>query len=391
MKLSSAVDRIAESATTRITRRAAELRQQGVEVVNLGVGEPDFSSPAMAIEGARRALAEGWTRYTPTDGLPSLRRALAQDLARRAGAPWEEESVIVTCGAKAALMELALALFEAGDEVVVSSPCWVSFPQQIRFAGARPVPVPTIAEEAFRLRAEPLLAAITERTRAVLVNAPCNPTGGLLAADELARLVTGCAERGVLLIADETYERYVYDESFTSAASLAGEAPDTVVVVGSFSKTYAMTGWRLGYLAGPAAVVAAVSRLQSHFSGNPTTFAMVGALEALAEPESQIAARRAEFRRRRELVMARLATLPGFACRPPGGAFYVFPRVDDLFGEGIADSSALAEHLLEEGRVAVVPGLAFGDDRHLRISYACSEADLREGLDRIATALAAVA
>ncbi|HEY0512016.1 MAG TPA: pyridoxal phosphate-dependent aminotransferase [Thermoanaerobaculia bacterium] len=388
MNLSARAAAIAESATLRVTRRAAELKARGVNLMDLGAGEPDFPSPAVAVEAARQALAEGFTRYTPGSGIPALREAIAESYRARCGAPWQGADSIITVGGKAALFQLALALFEAGQEVVLPSPCWVSFPEQIRFAGALPVTVPTAVEDGFRIHAGALLAAVTSRTRAILLNAPCNPTGGVMSAEDLRRVVTFAAERGLVVISDETYERFVYDGPPVSAAALAAEFPETVVVVGSFSKTYAMTGWRIGYLLGPAAIVHAVENIQSHATSNPTSFAMVGALAALRQAEPEVETMLAEYRVRREMIARGLNQIPGFQCRPPAGAFYALPRVADCYGPGREDSTALAEFLLEQAAVAVVPGAAFGADGHIRLSFACSRATLAEGLERIAAALA---
>lgn len=389
MKLSHRASSIGESATLRIIRRAAELRARGVPVVDLGAGEPDFPSPAEAVEAARGALAAGFTRYTPNSGTPELRAALAQSYAQRYKAPWKPGQGVVTVGGKAALFQLALALFEEGQEVVLPSPCWVSFPEQIRFAGAEPVTVPTSGEDGFRIHAGPILEAVTERTRAILLNSPCNPTGGVIGAEDLREIVTFAAERGLVVISDETYERFAYDAPHASAASLAGEFPETVVLVGSFSKTYAMTGWRIGYLFGPAGIVRAVENIQSHATSNPTSFAMVGALEALLHSEPAVEVMVAEYRARQEMLVPLLNGIPGFRCRPPSGAFYAFPEVSACFRPGREDSTALADYLLEEARVAVVPGAAFGADGHLRLSFACSRETLAEGLKRIAEAIAA--
>lgn len=384
MKLAARMGRIGESATLRVSRRAAELRAAGVEVVDFGAGEPDFASPPVAVEGARRALAEGFTKYTASSGTPELRKALAERFRTLYGAPWTGRDAVVTVGAKAALFELALALFQSGDEVVLPGPCWVSFPEQIQFAGAVPVVVPTSPEEGFRIRAEPLIAAFTERTRAVLVNSPSNPTGGVIGESDLERLAEACAERGVLLVSDETYERFVYEGAHASAARLAARYPGTVVLVGSFSKTYAMTGWRIGFLLGPPEVVAAVADVQSHATSNPTSFAMSGALVALAEAEADVARMIATYRERRDFLIPRLNELPGLSCRPPAGAFYAFPRVAETFRDGRRDSGSWAEALLEQAGVAVVPGAAFGADEHVRISFACSRETLDEGLARMA-------
>jgi aspartate aminotransferase len=387
VNLSSRATAIAESATMRVTRRAAELKAQGVDLVDLGAGEPDFPSPAVAVEAARKALADGFTRYTPSSGLPELREVIAHSYRERYAAPWGAGGCVVTVGGKTALFELALALFEGGQEVVIPSPCWVSFPEQVRFAGASPVLSPAKVDDGFRIHAGPILEAVTSRTRAILLNSPCNPTGGVISPEDLRRVIAFAAERGLAVISDETYERFVYDGAPVSAAQFAAEFPDTVVVVGSFSKTYAMTGWRLGYLLGPPPVVQAVEKIQGHATSNPTSFAMVGAIAAMRHAEPEVEAMLAEYRARREIVARGLNQIPGFECRPPAGAFYAFPRVAACFGPGREDSTALAEFLLERAGVAVVPGAAFSADEHLRLSFACSRATLAEGLERIAAAL----
>ena len=388
VQLSARASRIGESATLRITRRVAELKARGVAVVDLGAGEPDFPSPEVAVEAARKALADGFTRYTPGSGLPELRTALAESCRERYGAPWKAAQSVVTVGGKAALFEIALALFEEGQEVIVPSPCWVSFPEQIRFAGAEPVLVPSKGEDGFRIHAGPILDAVTGRTRAILLNSPCNPTGGTVSASDLREIVAEADRRGILVISDETYERFVYDGGHASAASLAAGFPETVVLVGSFSKTYAMTGWRIGYLLGPDEVVRAVEAIQSHATSNATSFAMVGALAALRHAEPAVQEMVAEYRARREMLVAKLNGIPGFEFQPPHGAFYAFPRVAGAYRSGLRDSIALSELLLEKAAVAVVPGAAFGSDDHIRISFACSRATLAEGLERIAAVLA---
>ena len=389
MKLSSRVSRIGESATLKVSRRALELKARGVPVVDFGAGEPDFNSPPAAVDAACRALNAGFTKYTQGSGIPELRAAVAADYHARYGAPWSASQTIITVGGKAALFELALALFEEGQEVILPAPAWVSLPEQIRFAGARPVEIPTSGSDGFRIHADALLAAITDRTRAILLNSPCNPTGGVVPRADLRQIVETAAARGLLVISDETYDRFVYGGGrHASAAALATEFPDTVVLVGSFSKTYAMTGWRIGYLLGPAPVVRAVDIIQSHATSNPTSFAMVGALEALRSSEPAVREMIAEYEARRDLLIPRLNQLPGFDCRPPDGAFYAFPRVADAFRPGRQGSVELTEFLLEKANVAVVPGAAFGADDHIRISFACSRETLEEGLRRMAEVLA---
>ncbi len=372
----------------RVARRAKELRAEGREIVDLSAGEPDFPSPPVAVEAARKALAEGLTRYTAAAGIPDLRQALAVHYHTLYGAPWELPNVLVTVGAKAALFQALQTLVDEGDEVVLARPAWVSFEEQIRLAGGRPVTVETRAEEAFAIRAAPLLDAVTEKTRVILVNSPSNPTGGTIAAEELRRLTEAAAGRGIMVLSDETYERFVYDgRSHASCAALAAEYPDTVLLVSSFSKTYAMTGWRVGYALGSEALIKKMASFQGHLTSNPTSFAMYGALAALRGAEDDVRRRIAEFERRRDFVVPRLGEIAGVRCASPGGAFYAFPHVAACYRDGRRGSVELAELLLERAGVALVPGLAFGADDYLRISFACSREELARGMDRIEEAL----
>ncbi len=387
MPLSTRANRIHESATFKVAARAAQLRSEGRQILSLGVGEPDFSSPDVAIQAAQQALQEGHTRYAPTAGLPQLRQAIATRIGKVYGGPWTADHVTVTVGGKAALFELALALFGSGDEVILPSPYWVSFPEQIRFCGARMIPVRTDPSERFEVTAEQILGAMSESTRAVILNSPSNPTGAVVAAHVLQQVVAECAQRGIVVIADETYDRFVYDGPFSSIAPLAHEFPETVVLVGSFSKTYAMTGWRLGYLLANAEISGAVRKIQGHATSAPTTFAMHGALAALESGEQRVAKMVEVFRSRRDLLIRRMAAMEGFSCAAPAGAFYCFPHVRRLFSPSIPDSSAFCTYLLEEAGVATVPGIAFGADDHIRISFACSEEMLNEGLDLVAQAI----
>lgn len=389
VNLSRRASSIGESATLRVSRLASELKARGESIVDFGAGEPDFPSPAVAVEAACGALHEGFTKYTPGSGIPELRAEVAEHYRSRYGAPWTAAQSVITVGGKAALFELALGVFDEGQEVVIPSPSWVSLPEQVRFAGARPVEVPTSLEDGFRIHADAVLAAVTDRTRAILLNTPCNPTGGVVSAEDMRRIVELAAERGLLVISDETYARFVYDGlPHASAAALAAEFPETVVLVGSFSKTYSMTGWRIGYLLGPQAVVRTVEVIQSHATSNPTSFAMVGALEALRRAEADVETMIAEYQARREMLIPRLNSLPGFRCRPPDGAFYAFPHVAACYGPGRQGSLEFTEFLLEKAGVVVVPGVAFGADDHIRLSFACSRAELAEGLERMAAALA---
>lgn len=382
-----------------VARRAGQLRAQGVKLFDLGAGEPSMPSPQSAVEGAVAALRAGHTRYTAVDGLADLRTSLAAAYSGT-GAPWTGEGdVTVTVGAKSALVQAALALVDPGSEVVIPSPCWMTLQAQVRLAGGDPVAVPMSAAGGFELYAAPLLDAITDRTRAVVLNSPCNPTGAVMSQDELRLLVAECADRDVVVVSDETYGAFVYNSSprtddrpvakpaGTSVADLAGEFPDTVLLVSAFSKAYAMTGWRVGYALGPQQLICAMRSLQTHTTSNATSFAMHGALAAL----KQEAAYRADHVRHcaanRELVGAILGDHPRLRYVPPRGAFYAFPRVHlnaCAYGNSTVE---IAAKLLDERQVVVVPGEAFGAPSHLRISFAGDSDELRQGLERFAAAL----
>ncbi|MDH3745557.1 MAG: pyridoxal phosphate-dependent aminotransferase [Acidobacteriota bacterium] len=394
MKFSGRISRVGESATLEVTRRSKELEASGIDVIDLSAGEPDFDSPPEAIEAAVDALRGGMTRYTAAAGIPELRQAIAEDYSDRFGAPWQTNQVVVTVGGKTGLLELALTLLDRGDEAILPSPYWVTFPEQIRLAGAEPVIVESRPEEGFRVQPERIVDAFTEATRLVILNSPCNPTGSVISAEDLRSIVEACAEREIVVLSDETYERFLYDGAeFASVARLAEEFPDTVILCGSFSKTYAMTGWRVGFVIAPQPVVKRVVALQSHATSNPTTFAMVGALAALRRAGPSIPAMTAEYQVRRDLVTARLSAMEGVECLAPAGAFYAFPRVADCYAEsaesGPVGSVAFCSHLLDTARVATVPGVAFGADDFLRISFACSRDKLDRGLERMASAVRA--
>jgi aspartate aminotransferase len=388
MQLSKRARALRESATMRVARRAKELKAEGHEIIDWGAGEPDFPSPSVAVEAARQALADGFTRYTVAAGIPDLRDALAAHYHRLHGAPWQRPNTLVTVGAKAALFEIFQILVDDGDEVVYPTPAWSSFPDQMRLAGGVPVPAAASMDDAFAIRADAVLGAFTDKTRVVLLNSPSNPTGGMVSAADLRRIVEAAAERDIAVMCDETYERFVYDGEHASCGSLAGEFPDTVVLISSFSKTWAMTGWRVGYVLGPAALIDKAAALQGHMTSNATSFAMRGALAALEGAEDDVRRMIAEFRWRRDVIVERLAALPGVRCPTPRGAFYAFPHVADCFRNGRRGSLELAEYLLEEAGIALVPGIGFGNDEHVRISFTCARETLETGLERLAAALA---
>ena len=379
------MERFGVSPTVAAKQAAADLRAQGVSVIDLSVGEPDFVTPAHIVAAAQEALQRGETHYSAGAGLPVLREALADYLSGLGEVTVHPQQVIVTCGGKSALLYIALALVSRGDEVVVSAPCWVSFPDQIKLAGGTPVLVPSPAEDAFRPRAADLVAAMTPRTRLVIVNSPANPTGALLPEGEWPALLEACREHGAVLLSDETYNELVYaDTPPPSVLRHAAGFEDNVAVVNSFSKTWAMTGWRVGYAWGTEKLVRALLQIQSQDTTHPATFAQHAAVAALTGPRQALLEMRREYAVRRELVLEELATVPGFRCAPPDGAFYLFPDVREaMAGKECPDDAVFALRALREAHVAVVAGSAFAGPGCVRLSFAASPQDLREAMRRL--------
>jgi len=368
--------------------RARVLKARGVDVIDLSVGEPDADTPEAIKEAAVRALAAGRTKYTPAAGLPELREAIAEKLARVNGLPYRAENVLVTVGAKHAIFLALQALCNPGDRVLIPAPYWVSYADQASLVDAEPVILPTREEDGFKLRPEVLSEAV-QGARVLILNSPHNPTGAVYTPEELAALGEVLAEApGCWVISDEIYEPFVYDGARNeSLLRLKPELQERAVVINGFSKAYAMTGWRLGYAAGPQPLVAAMTTLQSHATSNATTFAQVAAIEALQGSQASVETMVRTFRERRDLLLAGLRRLPGLSCPTPQGAFYLFPKVSGLFGrtwrgQVIQSSQQLAELLLEGAATATVPGTAFGSEGYLRLSYAASTERLAEALDR---------
>ncbi len=392
--LTERVNRIGMSPTLRITARAQQMKAQGVDVVDFSVGEPDFPTPDPVNRAAKAALDAGFTKYTANDGIPELKRAICEKLERENNLPYSPEEVIVSPGAKANLFHLALSLFEPGDDVLIPTPCWVSYPDQVRVAGANAVFVPTREEEGFRLQARDLQAAITPNTKALVLNYPCNPTGATYSREDLEGLAEVCVKEQVLVLSDEIYEKLLYDgRRFVSIASLGEAIRKISVVVNGFSKAFSMTGWRLGYAAGPKEIISACSKIQSHATSNATSFVQKAAVEALRSCSTDVERMRQEFERRRNAIVYRLQSIPGLSCGTPSGAFYVLPNVSayldkEFHGAPVRNTYGLAYYLLKEAHVAVVPGEAFQAGEHLRLSFASSMDRIEEGLRRIARALA---
>lgn len=397
--LASRLSAIQPSATLAVTQRAAELRAQGIDVISFGVGEPDFETPAHVREAAKKALDAGSSHYTRVRGIEPLLSAIRDESRRRRGGIEHDTSEIaVSVGAKHTLFNLAMVLYEPGDEVLIPAPYWVSYPDQVRLFGATPVILPTREEDGFRLRPEVLADAITERTKALILCSPSNPTGSAYAAEHLRALADVARAKGDFwIIVDEIYGELVYDGF--DQRSLLEVAPDLkhrLIIVDGVSKTYAMTGWRIGWTLAPAAVVKAIEKMQGQSTSNPTAVAQHAAAAALRGDKAPIEAMRAAFAERREAIVSGLDAIEGVRCRRPEGAFYAFPNVEALLGRRagdrvIADDLDLAQYLLEEARCAVVPGSAFGAPGYLRLSYATSMENIRTGLARIREAVAKLA
>jgi aspartate aminotransferase len=385
MSLSSRMSRIAPSPTLRVTAEADRLRRQGVDVVDLGAGEPDFPTPAHIKHAAQRAIEMDFTKYTPSAGITELRQAICDRYRLDYGVEYRIEETIVTAGGKQALYNAAMALFEEGDEVITHGPFWPSIPEQIKLAGATPVVVHTHADDGFAIRAEPLLAAITARTKAIVINSPCNPTGALIAEEELAAIADAAAARGIWVIADLTYEKLVYEPiPHNLPRVLTERLRDRTVLCSAASKAYAMTGWRAGWALAPAQVIAACNAVQGHSTSNVASVTQKAAVAALTGPQDSITTMLNEYRLRRDKVWEWITAEPLFTCMKPQGAFYLFPyAAEALEPAGVRTTSEFAEQLLEEAHVALTAGEGFDAPGYFRISYATSLDRLREGVTRI--------
>ncbi|HEY6138779.1 MAG TPA: pyridoxal phosphate-dependent aminotransferase [Thermoanaerobaculia bacterium] len=389
LRLTRRVTGIQISPTLAVMNRAHELMAKGFDVVDLGPGEPDFRTPQNIVDAAKRALDAGQTKYTNVVGTTPLREAVAARYNRRFGTNVQAKNIICGTGGKQELFNIVLALVDDGDEVIIPSPYWVSFPDQVSFAGGRPVFAPTDAENHFRPTLQSIESVASERTRGVIINSPCNPTGAVIEEGELGRIVEWCASRGLFLLFDETYELFVYDGNrHVSAVTWFDEYPETVIAVNSMSKTFAMTGWRLGYAVAHPEIVAAAGKIQSHSTSNPSSISQAAAVAALSGGDDEAHRMHDAYRERRAYLVPALNAIEGFCCSDPDGAFYLFPSVRAFYGRsGIHDSNSFATYLLDEARVAVVPGSAFGADDYVRISYATSMERLREGVQRLTAAL----
>ncbi len=393
MVLARRIGQIKPSPTLAIDTKCKAMIAAGTDIVNFGIGEPDFETPDNIKEAAIKAIRDGFTRYTAVGGIPPLIEAIVNKFKRDNGLEYQPGQVAVSCGGKHSLYNLFQVLFDSGDEVICPAPYWVSYPPMLLLADAIPVIVETTEADGFKITPESLRASITPRTKGLILNSPSNPTGMVYSKSELEALAEVILEHKLFVISDDIYEQILFDgQKFSNLAMLDPQLKEQTFVLNGVSKTYAMTGWRIGYMAGPEAAVKAVVKLQSQSTSNPTSIAQMAALEAIKGPQEAVGAMVKEFAWRRDDILARLAQIPGVSCVKPGGAFYVFPNFSKYYdkvkkGADQPASDALADYLLSEAHVAVVPGSGFGEDNCIRFSYATSRERIATGLERIAQAL----
>lgn len=389
MKIAERIGQIKPSLTLAVDAKAKAMKKSGLDIVSFGVGEPDFDTPEHIKEAAIQALREGFTKYTPVSGIDELKEAVVFRFKEDLGLDFKPNEVVVTCGGKHALYNIAQALWGPGDDVIVPAPYWVSYPPMILLAGANPIIVPTQEENGFKLTPEELKSAVTARTRAIILNSPSNPTGSVYSRKELEALGKVILEKDLTVVSDDIYDKILFDnQSFSNLAMLDSRFKERTIIVNGASKTYAMTGWRIGYLAGPAEIIKAIDMIQSHSTSNPTSIAQKASVAALMGPQDFVKQMVIEFDRRRVYIAERLKALPGVKTTLPQGAFYIFPAFSSYYGRKAGDrilknSLDLADYLLEKALIAVVPGAAFGEESCVRFSYATSLMQIEKGMDRL--------
>ena len=393
MKLAKRLDAVKPSPTLAITAKAREMKQKGIDVVGFGAGEPDFDTPAMIKEAAKKAIDQGFTKYTPTNGIPELREAIAARIKEEHKIAYKPTEVLVSCGGKHALYNLFQALLNDGDEVVIFTPFWVSYADMVRVAGGVPVLVETTMDTGFDPSPEQIKKAITPRTKAVIVNSPSNPTGAMLSRRTLETVIEQVKGKEILIVTDDIYDKLVYKGRFENVLDLDPSLQGQVALVNGASKTFSMTGWRIGWTAGPQALISSMQKLQDNSTSNPTSIAQKAALGALTLPgvDAEVEKMRLTFDGRRKHIVQRLNAIPGVKCFDPGGAFYAFPYLGELLGrkapgtsEPLGTDGKLIDLLLEKHLVAAVPGSAFGAPGYMRLSFATSMEQIDKGCDRIA-------
>ena len=382
--LTDRIGRITPSATLAMTAKAAELRAAGKPVINLSVGEPDFPTPENIRNAGKRAIDEGHTRYTPEGGTLELKKAVVKKLSRDNDLHYDTSQILISCGGKHSLYNACQVLFQSGDEVIIFSPYWVSFPDFVSVTGAKPIFVNTDSARQFEPVMDDLKTKITSRTKGIIINSPSNPTGGVWSDEAVLRVLEIAEIAGVWVFSDECYEQLTYDRTYISTAML-GENTEKVLTFQSCSKTYAMTGWRIGYTAGDEKVIKAMGKLQGQSTSCPSSIAQVAAIEALIGNQSEVTIMRNVFKKRRDYIVTRLNEMNGVHCDTPGGAFYVFPDFSSYMGDdrNIQSSIDLSMYLLEQKAVVTVAGKAFGSDGNVRFSYAASDEDLARAMDLV--------
>lgn len=388
-RLAKRIRTISPSLTLAISAKAKAMKAAGENVINFGVGEPDFSTPEHIVSAAIDALEKGHTKYTPSSGLPELRRAIASKFKRDNNLEYEPSQIIVSNGAKHSIFNVCFALLDEGDEVVIPAPYWLTYPEVVKACGGVPVIVKASKKTGFKITPEQLKAAITPKTKLFIFNSPNNPTGAVYSEAEVRALAKVCEEADIFVLSDEIYEKLVYTETKPfSMAACSDKMKDRTITVNGVSKTYAMTGWRIGYLAAPPAIAKAIDSFQSHATSNPNSVAQYATIKALNSPEAAVEEMVARFARRRLAMIERISDMKGAYCIIPEGAFYAMLVVSDFYGKSfgskkITDSVSFADALLDAAKVAVVPGISFGADECVRLSYSLSMEDMLEGLDRI--------
>lgn len=391
--LSERAKKIKPSPTLAIDSKAKSMKASGVDVISFGVGEPDFDTPENVKEAAAKAIRDGFTKYTAVGGIDALKDAIIEKLASDNGLFYERDEIVVSCGAKHSLYNIAQALYHPGDEVIIPSPYWVSYPDQVLLNDGIPVFVKTYETDSFRLRPEALEKRITPKTKALILNSPSNPTGMIYDRPTLEKIAELALRHNFFIISDEIYEKLVYDGAeHVSIASIDKEVKKRTIVVNGLSKSHAMTGWRAGYAAGPSEIIKAMTKIQSQSTSNPSSITQKAAVEALRGPQDFVEKMRVEFDSRRRYLVSELKKIEGVDCAMPQGAFYAFPNTSAIYGRragqrAISSSSDLALFLLEEAHVAVVQGSAFGEDAYMRLSYATSLEDIKRGVQRIRDAI----
>ena len=394
MKLAARVSRIAPSPTLAMAATAKAMAAQGLDIVDFSTGEPDFDTPEPVKAAAEAAIRAGFTKYTPSSGIDELRGAVAEKLLAELGVRYDKSQILVSCGAKHSLYNLAEALLEAGDEIVIPTPYWVSYSDQALLNDATPILMPTKEDEGYAVRPAQLEQLITQKTKAILINSPCNPTGATYDRSTLEQIAAVAIRHDLIVISDEIYEKVLYDgASHVSIASLGPEIAARTVIINGVSKAYAMTGWRIGYAAGPKELITAMANIQSQSTSNPCSIAQKAAVAALRLGEPFTVKMVEEFSRRRKTIVEGLNNIPGVTCSMPRGAFYAFPNIKGVLGKRgpsgmLKTPNELANYLLNDAHIAVVPGEPFGSHDHLRLSYATSMTNITRGLERLGQAFA---